>query len=429
MSRAIVVGSGAGGAMAARELQGGFDVTLLEAGRGFRPFLTKLSSIERLKPTGLLFDEREIQVMFPAMRVRKTEDRIVLINGRGLGGTTTIATGNGVRCDDALRSIGINLDKEFEELDREIPISAGHQARWRESTKRLYDLCRTMGLRPRPSPKMGDSARCKNCGHCVLGCPFDAKWDARKLVEEASGRGARVVEGAKVRRVRIKDGKALGVEVRIRGVVRFIPADLIVLAAGGLGTPLILEESGIACEQKLFVDPVLCVATTWKGALQNREISMPFIVQQHGYILAPYFDYLSFFFNKDWKFAADDTLSMMIKIADTNTGSISKGGIRKTLSDQDRGRLIEGVSVCYELFERIGANSRNHFLGTVNAGHPGGMLPLTKEDASTLHSNALPCNMYVADSSLFPSSPGNPPIFTIMALAKRISKLCLQQAA
>ena len=35
---AIVVGTGAGGAMMARELQGRYQVTLLEAGRAFKPF-------------------------------------------------------------------------------------------------------------------------------------------------------------------------------------------------------------------------------------------------------------------------------------------------------------------------------------------------------------------------------------------------------
>jgi len=38
MKKAIVVGTGAGGATAAKEIQGHFDVTILEAGKEFRPF-------------------------------------------------------------------------------------------------------------------------------------------------------------------------------------------------------------------------------------------------------------------------------------------------------------------------------------------------------------------------------------------------------
>lgn len=52
MKKVIVVGSGAGGAAAARKLQEKFDVTVLEAGRGFRPFSFSLSVLEKLKKTG-----------------------------------------------------------------------------------------------------------------------------------------------------------------------------------------------------------------------------------------------------------------------------------------------------------------------------------------------------------------------------------------
>lgn len=38
MKKVIVVGSGAGGATVARELQGKFSVTILEAGKEFHPF-------------------------------------------------------------------------------------------------------------------------------------------------------------------------------------------------------------------------------------------------------------------------------------------------------------------------------------------------------------------------------------------------------
>ena len=62
------------------------------------------------------------------------------------------------------------------------------------------------------------------------------------------------------------------------------------------------------------------------------------------------------------------------------------------------------------------------FLGTLNAGHPGGMLPLTAAERDTLHHPDLPENLYVADATILPESMGNPPILTIMALAKRISK-------
>ena len=116
MKNAIIVGSGAGGATVAKELQGKFNVTILEAGGEFHPFAGNLSVIEKLRKTGLFFDERLIQFLFPTMKIRKTTDKVVLVNGLGTGGTTTISTANAVRKDHDLQKIGINLDSEYKEL-------------------------------------------------------------------------------------------------------------------------------------------------------------------------------------------------------------------------------------------------------------------------------------------------------------------------
>ena len=62
-----------------------------------------------------------------------------------------------------------------------------------------------------------------------------------------------------------------------------------------------LERSGIHCEPRLFVDPVLCVAAPWPGCRQHHEVPMPFVVKRPGYIISPYFDYLSFLFDRRWR--------------------------------------------------------------------------------------------------------------------------------
>ncbi|MGE5483834.1 MAG: GMC family oxidoreductase N-terminal domain-containing protein [Ignavibacteriales bacterium] len=432
MKQAVVVGSGAGGATVAKELQGHFQVTVLEAGREFRPFARNLASLEKLKRTGLFFDEREIQLLFPTMRIRKTVGRMVLVTGMGLGGTTTICAGNAIRMDQDLRALGINMDAEFDELYREVPVTTNHQAHWREATRRLFCICQEMNLNPQPIPKMGRYERCVNCGQCVLGCHHGVKWDSRQFLDVAVNRGARVVTGCRVEKVVLEGGRSTGVQARQGRRLVFHPADLVVLAAGGLGTPVILQNSGIPCEARLFVDPVLCVAAEWPGSMQNREMTMPFVVQRNGYILSPYFDWLSFFFNRDYRYPAADTLGMMIKLADESVGSISPTKIEKALTGFDRARLSEAVDVCAEIFRRLGVRvgpeKEGLFLGTINAGHPGGMLPLSEREAATLRHPSLPPNLYVADATLLPRSLGNPPILTIMALAKRISQICTRDA-
>ena len=425
--RAIVVGSGAGGATAARELQGPFDVVVLEAGGEFRPLSFDLRTIERLKQARLVFDPRLIRLPFPAMHARRTPQGMVLVHGAGIGGTTTIATGNGVRMDADLRALGLDLDEEFAEIEREIPISSAHRARWHATTRRLFAVFDALDLDPVAMPKMGDPDRCRHCGRCVLGCPEGAKWDARRFVEDAVRQGARVSTRSRVERLVVDRGAASGVIVRRGSRRRFLPAELIVLAAGGLGTPPILERSGIACDATLFVDPVLTVAGRRDRAWQCKEIEMPFVAQRDGFILSPYFDYLSFLLDPTWRTPARDLVGVMIKIADSSVGTVSPTGVRKGLTARDRTRIERGVGLGREILERFGVEDGKTFTGTLNAGHPGGTVPLTADDAATMHPSRLPENVYVADASLFPRSIGNPPILTIVALAKRIAAVCRER--
>jgi choline dehydrogenase-like flavoprotein len=201
-----------------------------------------------------------------------------------------------------------------------------------------------------------------------------------------------------------------------------------VLAAGGFGTPAILARSGIVCEPRLFVDPVLTVAGRWPGAWQCSELAMPFVVQREHYILSPYFDWLSFMVDPAWRLPAQDLVGIMIKLADEPGGTVAGGRIRKRLTELDRRRIDDGVELATEILGRFGVAPGDVFLGTLNAGHPGGMLPLTAASAASFHDDRLPPNVWVADASLFPDSLGNPPILTIVAMAKRVARHCAELA-
>jgi choline dehydrogenase-like flavoprotein len=425
VTRILVVGSGAGGATVARDLAGRHDVTVVEAGRPFSPFRPNLDLLARARSTGLFFDERMIRLLFPAMQVRKAKgaapDGIVLVNGTALGGTTPISAGNALRCDEDLRARGIDLDAEFEELAREVPVSLDHARRWTATTRKLEAACRELGLEPKPLPKLGDYSRCRRCGRCVLGCPNGAKWDARRFLDDAVSRGARIEAGVKVEALAWAKGRVVGVRARRGFRTTTIHADVIVLAAGGFGTPAILERSGIACEPRLFVDPVLCLAAPAPGAGLDREISMPFVVERDRYIVSPYMDWLSFFFDRRWRMGAGDMVPLMVKLADDDRGRAGAGGIQKTLTGKDRERLAEGVALCGEILERFGAPRETHVLGTLNAGHPGGALP-AGGGPEPFHDARLPANVWVADACLIPRALGRPPILTIMALAKRVAR-------
>ena len=218
--------------------------------------------------------------------------RLNMVYGRGLGGTTTLATGNAVRVDEGLKKIGIHLDEEFDELYRELPITTDHQQRWSTTTRRTFDVMTQMGIASEPMPKLLRTKECRMCGHCSIGCPTRAKWDTRELLE-----GLHVQNGCKVVKIDVDGDKATRVHVR-KGLQQFtMEADFIIVAAGGYGTPDILRSSGIDC-QTLFVDPVLCEAAPMEGALQEHQLLMPFVSSRERYIISPYMDWLSFFFKK-----------------------------------------------------------------------------------------------------------------------------------
>ena len=400
---AIVIGAGAGGATMAKELQGKYQVTILEEGSRFRPFSYSVPRLARFRRTGIYRDERMIQFLLPSMVIDKTKD-MVLVRGRGIGGTTTLATGNAVRYDGALRELGIDLDREFEELEQELPITTDHRRHWTETTERMFTIFEEMGLDPVVTPKLLDPDRCTGCGHCAIGCPCGAKWDTRALIEEAVLKGADIVTGCRVTDLTISGDSVSSVNARVGS----------------------LNQSGISCSETLFVDPVLCVAGVLPGIRQDRQLLMPFISQQDGYILSPYMDYLSFFFHKSWRHPIGGLVSMMIKLADEETGSVrmkrnGKLRVDKEMTPLDKTHILPAIDQCREILVRLGVPAADQFFGALNAGHPGGMLPLTSAEKDSLHSSRLPANLYVADTTILPGSMGNPPILTTMALAKKIA--------
>jgi len=80
--------------------------------------------------------------------------------------------------------------------------------------------------------------------------------------------------------------------------------------------PNSFRASGISCQPTLFVDPVLCVAAPMAGARQDHQLLMPFVSHREKYIISPYIDWLSFFFNRSWRKPMDGIASLMIKLAD-----------------------------------------------------------------------------------------------------------------
>ena len=250
---------------------------------------------------------------------------MILVSGNGSGGTTTISTGNALRLDRDLRALGIDLDEEFSRTCSARSRLCRPQEKWRPLTRNFFAISREMKLEPQAHAQDGRPRALPQLRPLRVGLP------ARDQMGQpaAPGPGAAKRRPAADRAIGpsgSSTNKAApagcwpGMALR----KKWFPADLVVVAAGGLGTPQVLQDSGIACEATLFVDPVLCVAAEMEGCFQNRELPMPFAVQGNGYIISPYFDHLSFFFNREWRQKAGNIYSLMIKLADDNQGSIAR---------------------------------------------------------------------------------------------------------
>jgi len=254
-----------------------------------------------------------------------------------------------------------------------------------------------------------------------MGCAKGAKWTSDRFLQDVKAQGGAVITDSPVRRVIVEGGRAVGVETG-KGKDEF-RGEVIILAAGGLGTPQILESSGILTEDNLWVDYVLTLGGVKRGAWQIREQPMAWFVQRERYILSPYMDLLSHFYHRLWRpVPLKDRVGLMMKFADTPGGRVmADGTVTKEVTEDDRRMMDEGMEEARDIMERAGV-SGPFVEGMLNAGHLGGTVPLRKMDVGTMRPDHLPDGLWVADLSLLPTSQGFPTMLTTAAIALRVSR-------
>ncbi|MBE0515926.1 MAG: GMC family oxidoreductase [Methanophagales archaeon] len=407
----IIVGSGAGGIVVAKELAErgrGNDVVVVEAG-----------------PYG----KREAAITYYDRIL--SEQRIEIARALCVGGTTLVTAGNGPRSlEKELKSIGIDLEQEFSELESEIGIKSVPENCYGEGTKKLVDASAELGYKAVPMPKVIDfdtcmSCRRKPCGECVFGCPTDAKWTAASWVAELTRQGVTIQPDTKVEKVIIENGRARGVLAKGKE----FRSNMVILAAGALETPKILLASDFAPDEvgkNLFIDPYITVAGVLKGIKFNEEATMQALISDpsfNKFILSPHFarrtmDLLN---HKGYDVTGKDILGLMIKIKDEMSGRVrANGTVEKYMTDRDSVALLEGTIVATEILERAGVEPKSICTTSLRGGHPGGTAAIGKIVKSDLETEIE--GLFIADASVLPEAPGAPPMLTIMALAKRLGR-------
>lgn len=341
--------------------------------------------------------------------------------------------GNGVRgLQKELEVAGIDLEKDFIEAEKELGVAPLPESLMGERTRRLMDASRELGYDVKPMPKFLDFSKCRSCGMCILGCRYGAKWTAQKFIGEARKAGAKLVTETSVEEVLHSDGEVEGVRVRGPSGVSEIDADIVVLAAGGIGTPIILQNSGLNnAGSNYFADLLVNTYGIMKEGDMKDEIGMATIIdefhQKDGFILSPVLDtsldmflYLPLF-KKLRVFKKHRTLGLMTKITDDDNGRVEADGtLHKPVTENDRKKLNRGDEISREILLRAAVNPNSLYTTRVRGGHPGGTAGIGRVVNKNLETEIS--HLFVSDASVFPKAPGTPPVLTLVALSKWFSK-------
>lgn len=419
----LIIGSGAGGATLARELAiRDHSVLVVEQGK-------QEQKVGTYNDATRYYDAPNRFTNVP----RKSKEGVVLWRSLMAGGSTVVSCGNGVRClEDELNALGIDLSAEFAEAEKEMSIAPLPEELLSDGSKKIRWAAKELGYSMELMPKFLKATSCRKCGRCVFGCADCAKWTALDYLKEAIDKGAKVLYETKVEKIKVQNGRAMGViAARSSGGEEEFMAEKVIIAAGALTTPVILQKSGIdKAGSGLFVDLFVNTYGVTDGVNQANEPAMALVTHEFykskGFILSPFINC-----SKRVRFVelgirgmtmpTNRLLGIMTKTRDDSSGQVYRDGtISKPVTDADWVRLKAGSAIAREILIKAGASSRSIAVSVPQGAHPGGTAAIGKVVNTDLKTEID--GLYICDASVLPVSPGLPPILTIVALAKKLAR-------
>ncbi|HLZ11097.1 MAG TPA: FAD-dependent oxidoreductase [Candidatus Acidoferrum sp.] len=275
-----VIGSGAGGGVAAAELAAaGKDVLVMEAGNYYDDADfdgAELAGFRRLYLEGGFAGTQDQSVGFLA--------------GECLGGGTVVNYCTSFRTPDDVREewaeagakwiAGAEYTKSLDAVCERLHVNR-EQNRVSAREQVLERGLETLGWHVDAMPRnVKECEQGKVCGYCGYGCAIGAKQSTTKTwLADAQARGARILIGTRAERVRIEAGTATGVEAVSKGGHRVsVKCKALVVACGAIHTAALLLRSGLDNKhigRHLHLHPVSNVCgifeeeiRPWEGTMQ-----------------------------------------------------------------------------------------------------------------------------------------------------------------
>ncbi len=422
----VIVGSGPGGATLARQLarsQAGLGITLLERGRDWRS-----NPLYGTYPGAMAYTDRATFLY--------TNEGLSIVRPMMVGGATSMYLGCSARPLPWWREkYGIDLDSYAQETIDELGIAPLPLELRGKASGRVAEAGQELGMEWIPQDKFIWPERSKrfDCrASCILGCRCGAKWNAAEYVDEAVTDGIDLWTGAKVEKVLHSAGSVYGVKGKVNGKRFVVEANRVILAAGGLGTPRILQASGFEeAGQGLALDTTSMVygQAAYEGIGNEPPMSWSYADDELGAMFStlidPWLNYPVVMLSKGPKQALSwrgwgHTLGVMIKLKDEISGGIDhRGRISKGLTQQDRRRQLRAEERAKKILAKAGCDPDSFITTPLRGTHPSATVRLDSLLSRDLETAVK--GLYVCDASVFPEALARPTVLTIISLAKRLA--------